>query len=119
MSIEIGKAKIIEEINRTHNNEYLAFFKFKQNKIEYYAISFIFAENEEGYLAFNLEDKYNRLFQQSDYNNQIMIELIEQKVNDLYFISFADEDQESEIIEYVGKIDKEVAINIYKENNKE
>lgn len=116
MSIDVGKIKIIEEINRTNDDQYLAFFKFKQNKVEYYAISFVFDDQKEGYLAFNLENKYSKLFEHSDYNNQIMIELIEQKVNSLYFISFADEDPESELIEYVGEIEKEVAINIYKGN---
>ena len=108
MSIEVGKIKITKEIN-----DNFAFFKFKQNKIEYYAISFLFDDQREGYLAFTLNDKYNKLFQRSDYNNQIMIELIKKEVENLYFISFADEDPESELVEYVGKIDKEVAINIY------
>ena len=118
MSIDIGKVKIVEEINHTNNDQHLAFFKFKQNKVEYYAISFLFDSQKEGYLAFNLENKYSKLFEQSDYNNQIMLELIEQKVNNLYFISFADEDPESEIIEYVGEIEKGIAINIIKESGK-
>lgn len=113
MSIEIGKIKITKEIN-----DNFAFFKFKQNKAEYYAISFLFDDQKEGYLAFHLNGKYDKLFEQSDYNNQIMIELIEEKVNNLYFISFADEDPESELIEYVGEIEKEVAINIYKGSQK-
>ncbi len=114
MSIEIGKIKIAKELD--HCDGSLTFFKFRQNKVEYYAVSFVFHDQKEGYLAFYLENKYSRLFEQSDYNNQIMIELIEQKVDNLYFISFADEDPESELIEYVGEIEKEVAINIYKGN---
>ena len=114
MSIEVGKIKIAQELDRHDGG--LTFFKFRQNKIEYYAISFLFDNQKEGYLAFTLDSKYNKLFEQSDYNNQIMIELMEEKVHNLYFISFADEDPESEFIEYVGEIEKEVAINIYKGN---
>ena len=112
MSIEIGKIKIAKELD--HYEGGLTFFKFRQNKIEYYAISFLFDNQKEGYLAFHLNSKYDKLFEQSDYNNQIMIELIEEKVDNLYFISFADENPESELIEYVGQIQKEVAISIYK-----
>lgn len=113
MSIEVGKIKITKEIN-----DNFAFFKFKQNKVEYYAISFIFDNQKEGYLIFHLDNKYDKLFEHSNYNNQIMIELIEQKIDNLYFISFADEDPESELIEYVGEIEKKVAINIYKGSQK-
>lgn len=115
MSIEIGRIKITNEI---HNSKEagLTFFKFKQNKIEYYAVSFVFDNQKEGYLAFHLDNKYDKLFEHSNYNNRIMIELMEEKIDNLYFISFADEDPESEIIEYAGEINKEVAINIYKGN---
>ena len=47
-----------------------------------------------------------------------MIELIAQ-VDKLYFVSFADEDPESEIIEYVGEIEKAIAINIYEKSKKD
>jgi hypothetical protein len=112
MSIDVGSVKITELIN---DNK---FFKFKQNKVEYYALELILEEKQEGYLVFNLDKKFDRLFQQSDYNNSIMIELIAQ-VDKLYFVSFADEDPESEIIEYVGEIEKSAAINIYEKNKKD
>lgn len=110
MSIEIGKIKLIDKIDENK------FFKFKQGRKEYYAISLIFAEKEEGYLAFSLEKNLDRLFKHSEYNKDIMIELIEDKIGELYFLSFADENPESEVIEYVGNIEKKTAMDIYKKN---
>ena len=112
MSINIGSVKVTELIN---DNK---FFKFKQNKVEYYALELILEEKQEGYLVFNLDKKFDRLFQQSDYNNNLMKELISE-LDKLYFVSFADEDPESEIIEYVGEIEKSAAINIYEKNKKD
>ena len=117
MSIKVGPIQIAERLDHDSRHS-LTFFRFQQNKVSYYATSFVFNDEKEGYLAFSLDNVYDRLFKQSDYNNQIMLELIEQKINALYFISFADEDPESEIIEYVGEIEKDVAINIIKENNR-
>jgi hypothetical protein len=117
MSIKVGPIQIAERLDHDNRNS-LAFFRFQQNKVSYYATSFVFSDEKEGYLAFSLDNVYDRLFKQSDYNNQIMLELMEQKINTLYFISFADEDPESEIIEYVGEIEKGIAINIIKESGK-
>ena len=47
MSIDVGSVKITELIN---DNK---FFKFKQNKVEYYALELILEEKQEGYLVFN------------------------------------------------------------------
>lgn len=112
MSIKVGPIQIAERLDHDNRNS-LTFFRFQQNKVSYYATSFVFNDEKEGYLAFSLDNLYDRLFKQSDYNNQIMIELIQEKVDNLYFISFADENPESELIEYVGQIEKEVAISIY------
>lgn len=110
MSIEIGKIKLLDKIDENK------FFKFKQGRKEYYAISLFFAEKQEGYLVFYLEKNLDRLFKHSEYNKDIMIELIQDKIDELFFISFADENPESEIVEYVGSIEKKDAVDIYKKN---
>ena len=110
MSFEVGKIKIINYIDD------LNFFKFKKNNIEYYAIKFVFEKLSEGYLIFSLSPKLDKLFQQSDYNSNIIKELINNQTNNIYIISFAEEDPETEMIEYVSKVDAGIAIEIY--NNK-
>lgn len=104
MSIKIGKIDIKEEFEWV--NDILSFFKFKQNKIAYYCTSIQLLDEREGYLAFSLSTKLDKLFKESDYNNRMLNELINHEITDFYFISFADEDPSSEQIEYVGRIDK-------------
>ena len=42
-----------------------------------------------------------------------MEDLFKEKVDEFYFISFQEEDAESEIIEYCGIIDKEEVLKLY------
>lgn len=104
MSIKIGSIDIKEEFDWI--KDVLSFFKFKQNKISYYCISIQLLDEREGYLAFSLSSKLDKLFKDSDYNTKMMQELIKYEIQDFYFLSFADEDPSSEQIEYVGKMDK-------------
>lgn len=107
MSIEIGKIKIIEEIND------LELFRFKQNHVEYYAVRLSIMGDNEGHLVFNLDKKIDKLFRENEYSEVVMVELFKSKVNKLYFLSFADEDPHSEIVEFVGELDKDYAVELY------
>jgi hypothetical protein len=71
-------------------------------------------DEREGYIAFSLSSKLDKLFKESDYNIQMLHELIKYEIKDFYFLSFADEDPSSEQIEYVGQIDKKDAILLFK-----
>lgn len=111
MSLNIGKIRITEEINRYDGG--LLMFKFKQNKIEYHCFSIQLLDEREGYFAFSLSKNLADLFQKSNYNAKVMEDLFKEKVDEFYFISFQEEDAESEIIEYCGIIDKEEVLKLY------
>jgi hypothetical protein len=112
MSIKIGNIDIKEEFDWSNN--ILSFFSFKQNKVSYYCTSIQLLDEREGYIAFSLSSKLDKLFKESDYNIQMLHELIKYEIKDFYFLSFADEDPSSEQIEYVGQIDKKDAILLFK-----
>lgn len=112
MSIKIGNIDIKEEFD--WNNDILSFFKFKQNKISYYCISFQVLGEREGYIAFSLPSKLDKLFKESDYNAKMLNELIADEVTEFYFLSFADEDPSSEQIEYVGQMLKKDVLSFFK-----
>jgi hypothetical protein len=111
MSIKIGKIDIKEEFEWI--NDVLSFFKFRQNKVSYYCTSIQLLDEREGYLAFSLSAKLDKLFKDSDYNNKMLNELINYEINDFYFLSFAEEDPSSEQIEYVGYIDKKDVLSFF------
>jgi hypothetical protein len=111
MSIKIGKIKITEEIDRYDGG--LTMFKFKQNKNEYYCLSIQLLDEREGYLGFSLSKNLSNLFQKSDYNTKAMQDLFKEEINEFYFLSFEDENPESEIIEYCGMITKEEVFKLY------
>lgn len=111
MNIKIGKIKITEEIDRCDGG--LAMFKFKQNKNEFYCLSIQLLDEREGYLGFSLSKNLSDLFQKSDYNTKAMQDLFKEEINEFYFISFEDEDPESEVIEYCGPISKEEVLKLY------
>lgn len=108
MSIKIGKVHIKEEIDS------LTFFKFKQGKVLYYCVAIQLLDEREGYLAFSLSDKLDKLFSATDYNNKTLNELIADEVTEFYFLSFADEDPASEQIEYVGQMLKKDVLSFFK-----
>ena len=112
MSIKIGSIDIKEEFD--WSNDILSFFKFKQNKLSYYCMSIQLLDEREGYLAFSLSSKLDKLFKESDYNTKMMQELIKHEIVNFYFLSFADEDPSSEQIEYVGQMDKEDVLSLCK-----
>jgi len=111
MSPNIGKIKITEVID--HYDSSLLMFKFKQNKVEYHCLSIQLLDEREGYLAFSLSKNLADLFQKSDYNAKAMKGLFEEKIDEFYFVSFQDENPESEIIEYCGIITKEEVLRLY------
>jgi hypothetical protein len=111
MSIKIGTIDIKEEFEWI--NDILSFFKFRQNKVSYYCTSIQLLDEREGYLAFSLSPKLDKLFKDSDYNNKMLNELINYEISDFYFLSFADEDPASEQIEYVGYIDKKDVLSFF------
>jgi hypothetical protein len=108
MSIKIGKIHIKEEIDS------LTFFKFKQNKVLYYGIAIQLLDEREGYLAFSLSDKLDKLFTATDYNNKTLNELITSEIQEFYFLSFEDEDASTCQIEYAAPIDKQDVFKLYK-----
>lgn len=112
MSINIGKIKILKELDRHDGG--LIFFKFKQNKVEYYALSVELLDEREGFLVFSLSSNLDNLFEKSNYNTNALFDLIKERINDFYFASFEDEDPETEIIEYCGAITKEEVFKLYK-----
>ncbi len=112
MSIKIGDIDIKEEFDWT--NDILSFFKFKQNKALYYCIAIQLLDEREGYLAFSLSSKLDKLFKDRDYNIKMLHELINYEIKEFYFLSCADEDPSSEQIEYVGQMDKKDAILLFK-----
>jgi hypothetical protein len=112
MNIKIGKIDIKEELDWIH--ETLSFFKFKQNKELYYCISIQLLNEREGYLAFSLSPKIDKLFKDSDYNSRMLYELIKDELEEFYFLSFADEDPISEQIEYIGQMKKEDVLSFFK-----
>lgn len=112
MSIKVGKIDIKEELDWTHDT--LSFFKFKQNKILYYCISIQLLNEREGYLAFSLSSKLDKLFKDSDYNSRMLYELINDELEEFYFLSFADEDPNSEQVEYVGQMKKTDVLPFFK-----
>lgn len=112
MSIKIGDIDIKEEFDWT--NDILSFFKFRQNKAFYYCTAIQLLDEREGYLAFSLSSKLDKLFKDSDYNIKMLHELINYEIKEFYFLSFADEDPSSEQIEYVGQMDKKDAILLFK-----
>jgi hypothetical protein len=112
MSIKIGNIDIKEELD--WSNDILSFFKFKQNKVSYYCISFQVLDEREGYIAFSLSPKLDKLFKESDYNAKMLNELIADEIKEFYFLSFADEDPSSEQIEYVGLILKKDVLSFFK-----
>lgn len=111
MNLNIGKIRITEEIDT--DNDALLLFKFKQNKIEYYCTSVQLLDEREGYLAFSLPDKLGKLFKNNGYSTKAMIDLFEEKVDEFYFVSFEDEDANSQVIEYCGHISKEDVLKLF------
>lgn len=87
------------------------FFSFKQGDSTYYAVS----HEELGYVVFTLPSSFHKHFKSNGYSSKIMIELFEQEVEHFYFVSFADEDYETCIIEYVGDISKDIVLEFYNE----
>jgi hypothetical protein len=113
MSIKIGNIDIKEEFD--WSNDILSFFKFKQNKVSYYCISFqVLDERYEGYIASSLSSKLDKLFKESDYNAKMLNELIADEITEFYFLSFADENPDSEQIEYVGEMLKKDVLSFFK-----
>lgn len=111
MSINIGKIKITKELDRYDGG--LTFFKFKQNKLEYYGLSVELLDEREGFLAFSLSKNLDELLEKSDYNTNSILSLFKEKIDEFYFVSFENEDPESEVIEYCGTITKEEVIKLY------
>lgn len=111
MSINIGKIKITKELDRHDGG--LTFFKFKQNKLEYYGLSVELLDEREGFLAFSLSKNLDELLEKSDYNTNSILSLFKEKIDEFYFVSFENEDPESEVIEYCGTITKEEVIKLY------
>lgn len=111
MSINIGKIKITKELDRYDGG--LTFFKFKQNKIEYYGLSVELLDEREGFLVFSLSKNLDSLFEKSNYNINALFDLMKERIDEFYFASFEDEDPENEIIEYCGSISKEEVIKLY------
>lgn len=111
MSINTGKIRITEEIN--WHNKTLIFFKLKQNKNHYYCTSIQLLDEREGYLIFPLVDNLDILFKKNDYSEKVMKEMFKDHINEFYFVSFQDEDPNSEYIEYCGKISKEDVFKLY------
>jgi hypothetical protein len=111
MSPNIGKIRITEEIDRYDSG--LTMFKFKQNKNEYHCLSIQLLDEREGYLAFQLSKNLTDLFQKSDYSTKAMQDLFKEKIDEFYFVSFQDEDPESQIIEYCGIITREEVLKLY------
>jgi hypothetical protein len=112
MNIKIGNIDIKEEFD--WSNDILSFFRFKQNKVFYYCTSIQLLDEREGYLAFSLSSKLDKLFKESDYNIKMLHELIKHEIKEFYFLSFADEDPSSEQIEYAGQMDKKDVILLLK-----
>jgi hypothetical protein len=111
MSLNIGKIRITKEIDRYDGG--LTFFKFKQNKTEYYGLSVELLDEREGFLAFSLSKTLDELFDKSNYNSVALFDLIKERIDEFYFVSFEDEDPESEVIEYCGLLTKEEVIQLY------
>lgn len=109
MSIKLGRIKIIEDIDNGN------FFTFQQDKVLYYSI----ANEKWGYIVFTLPSKYQKSFASNGYNSDVMIKLFDEVVEDFYFISFADENYETQLIEYVGSISKDSVMEIYNEGKLE
>lgn len=107
MSIKPGKVRITEEIDE------LNFFKLKQEKIEYYAINLYFSEFREGYLVFSLPSDLDKLFRKTEYNSTVMLDILKTAIEEFQFVSFADEDPNSGIVEFAGSMGKEDVIRIY------
>jgi len=108
MSLNIGKIRIVEELDSG-----FTMFKFKQNKIEYHCIAIQLLDEREGYLAFSLPKNLSELFCKNDYSEQAMIDLFKEGIDEFYFVSFEDEDPESQIVEYCGIIDKKEVLKLY------
>ncbi len=111
MSINIGKIKITKELDRHDGG--LTFFKFKQNKVEYYGLSVELLDEREGFLAFSLPKNLDELFDKSNYSTVALFDLIKERIDEFYFVSFEYEDPESEVVEYCGTITKEEVIKLY------
>lgn len=104
MSIKIGKIRIIEEIETSKDD--ISFFKFKQDGTYYYALSVYLLKDKEGYLVFHLPEKLDKLFKMNEYSSKCMEELFKDAIETFYFISFQNEDVNTEHVEYVGLLDK-------------
>jgi hypothetical protein len=111
MSLNIGKIRITEELDRYDSG--LTMFKFKQNKIEYHCIAIQLLDEREGYLAFCLPKNLSELFHKSDYSTQAMTDLFKERIDEFYFASFEDEDPESQVVEYCGIIEKKEVLKLY------
>ena len=109
--LNIGKIRIVEEIDRYDGG--LTMFKFKQNKVEFHCISIQLLDEREGYLAFSLTKNISDLFQKNHYSTRAMFDLFKEIIDEFYFVSFEDEDPETEIIEYCGIITKEEVLKLY------
>jgi hypothetical protein len=70
-------------------------------------------DEREGYLVFSLSEKIDKLFKANGCGEKLMIDLFKEKIDEFYFISFEDEDPNSEIIEYCGVIEKEDVLKLY------
>jgi len=111
MSLNIGKIRITEELDRYDSG--LSMFKFKQNKVEYHCIAIQLLDEREGYLAFSLSKNLSDLFSKNDYSARAMFDLFKERIDEFYFVSFEDEDPESQVIEYCGIITKEEVLKLY------
>ena len=111
MSLNIGKIRITEELDWYDGG--LTFFKFKQNKIEYYCLTIRLLDEREGFLVFSLSKKLDELLEKSDYHVNSILALFKEKIDEFYFAAFEDEDPKSEIIEYCGPLSKEEVLELY------
>lgn len=112
MSINIGKIRITKEIDWYDGG--LVFFKFKQNKNEYYCLSIKLLDEREGFLVFSLSKKLDELLEKSNYHVDAILGLFKEKIDEFYFAAFEDEDPGTEVIEYCGRISKEEVFKLYK-----
>ena len=64
--------------------------------------------------AICFDESTDKLFKDSDYNAKMLNELVTDEITEFYFLSFADENPDSEQIEYVGEMLKKDVLSFFK-----
>lgn len=105
-----GPIRIVEEIDDDK------FFIFKQGPTQYFALSVVIDDVRTGYISFFLPSNIQKTFKSGNYNDYELRTLIHDSIEEFYFVGFAEEKYNSQLIEFAGDFPKEQVIQFYEQD---